>query len=75
MAQRTAEEIRASIEEQRELLAGDLVQLRTSLAEVSDWRKQLRVHKREAVVAAAVAGFVVAGGLGALGGALRRRRR
>ncbi len=75
MPQRSSTEIRASIEEQRTLLAGELEQLRTGLAEVTDWRKQLREHKREAVIAAAVTGFIVAGGLGALSGALRRRRR
>lgn len=75
MAQRSSEEIRASIEEQRVLLAGELEQVRTGLAEVTDWRKQLREHKREAAIVAAVAGFVVAGGIGALGGAFRRRRR
>lgn len=75
MPPRSSEEIRASIEEQRTLLAGELEQLRTGIAEVTDWRKQLREHKREAVIAAAVAGFVVAGGIGALSGALRRRRR
>jgi hypothetical protein len=75
MPERSSAEIRASIEEQRTLLAGELEQLRTGLAEVTDWRKQLREHKREAMIAAAVAGFVVAGGIGALSGALRRRRR
>lgn len=71
MAQRSAAEIRASIEEERLLLAQDLERVRTSLTEVTDWRKQLRAHKREAMVAAAVAGFVIAGGLSAFG---RRRR-
>ena len=56
MPQRSSTEIRASIEEQRTLLAGELEQLRTGIAEVTDWRKQLREHKREAVIAAAVIG-------------------
>ena len=75
MPQRTSAEIRESIEEQRELLATDIVQLRNSLAEVTDWRRHLREHKKEAVAVAAVAGFAVAGGLGALAGGFRRRRR
>jgi hypothetical protein len=70
--QRSSEQIRASIEEQRLLLAKDLEQLRSSITEVTDWRKQLRTHKSEAIAAAAVAGFVIAGGLSAFG---RRRRR
>jgi len=75
MSQRSSAEIRASIEEQRELLAGDLVKLRNSLAEASDWRRHLRAHKTEAIAVAAVAGFVVAGGLSVLSGGFRRRRR
>ena len=72
MPQRSSEEIRSSIEEQRLLLAKDLEQVRSSVTEITDWRKQLRVHKTEAIAVAAVVGFVVAGGLSAFG---RRRRR
>lgn len=68
--QRSAAEIRRSIEQHRAELAGELIELRTHAAEVSDWRRQLRAHKTELMVAAAVAGFVVAGGLRAF----RRRR-
>ena len=67
---RSSTEIRDSIEQERVALAGELEQLRSTLAEVTDWRKQLRSHKREVVAIAAVSGFLVAGGLRAL----RRRR-
>ena len=72
---RSPEEIRASIERNREQLAVSVTQLRGELAELTDWRKQLVLHRREAVIGAAVAGFVIGGGIAALGGALFGRRR
>lgn len=74
-AQRTSAEIRQSIESNRADLAVSLQRLRGEVAEITDWRKQLGRHQREVMVGAAVAGFVVGGGLAALGGLLRRRRR
>ena len=44
------------------------------MAEVTDWRKQIAKHRKQVVIGAAVAGFVIGGGIAALGG-LRRRRR
>ena len=32
-------------------------------AEVTDWRKQLRKHRKEVLIGAAVAGFVLGGGI------------
>jgi hypothetical protein len=77
MPTRSPEQIRASIEENRQELAVSLTRLRGEVAELTDWRKQLNLHRREAVVGAAVAGFVIGGGIAALSGALfgRRRRR
>jgi hypothetical protein len=75
MAQRSAAEIRQSIESNRADLAVSLQRLRGEVAEVTDWRKQLGRHQREVMLGAAVAGFVVGGGIAALGGLLRRRRR
>jgi hypothetical protein len=43
------------------------------VAEVTDWRKQLRVHQREVLIGAAVAGFVIGGGIAGMFGLLRRR--
>jgi hypothetical protein len=73
MPTRSPEQIRASIEENRQELAVSLTRLRGEVVELTDWRKQLNLHHREAVVGAAVIG----GGIAALGGALfgRRRRR
>ncbi len=77
MPARTSEEIRASIEQNRQELGVSLERLRGGVVELTDWRKQLTVHRREAVIGAAVAGFVIGGGIAALGGAVfgRRRRR
>jgi hypothetical protein len=75
MPQRTPEEIRASIESNRAELAVSLQRLRSEVAEVTDWRKQIREHQKQVLVAAAVAGFVLGGGIAAMGGLTRRRRR
>jgi hypothetical protein len=74
MPQRSAEEIRRSIESNRAELALSLERLRGEVAEVTDWRKQIARHQRSVLIGAAVAGFVIGGGFAALGG-LRRRRR
>jgi len=68
MPTRTPEEIRASIEHNRQELGQSLERLRGEVTRLTDWRGQLRVHQREAIIAAAVVGFVVGGGLAALGG-------
>ena len=75
MPTRTPEEIRRSIESNRAELALSLGRLRGEVAEVTDWRKQIARHRREVVIGAAVAGFVIGGGIAALGGIMRRRRR
>ena len=70
---RTPEEIRASIEANRLELAVSIDRLRGEVAELTDWRKQLNLHRREALVGAAVAGFVIGGGIAAVGRVLFRR--
>jgi hypothetical protein len=74
MATRTPEEIRRSIESNRAELALSLGRLRGEVAEVTDWRKQITRHRTQVVVGAAVAGFVIGGGLAAVGGLFRRNR-
>jgi hypothetical protein len=73
--QRSSAEIRASIEANRAELAHSMSKLRGEVAELTDWRKQLVRHQREAMIGAAVAGFVIGGGIAAVGGLFRRRRR
>ena len=68
---RTPEEIRASIEVNRQALAVSVARLRGEVHELTDWRKQLGEHQRPALVSAAITGFLLGGGLSLL----RRRRR
>jgi hypothetical protein len=80
MAGRTPEEIRASIQKNREALAVSVVELRGEVAEITDWRKQVRANQKQLTLGAAAAGFVLSGGLAGLTGVLtfrqaRRRRR
>jgi len=67
-AARSAAEIRRDIERTRGQLSGSLDTLRGRVIELTDWRRQLREHRGELLVGAAVAGFVVGGII-----ALRRR--
>jgi Protein of unknown function (DUF3618) len=74
-ATRTPDEIRRSIEANRAELGLAVDRLRAEVAEVTDWRKQLRIHRKQALIGAAVAGFVIGGGIAALGGLLRGSKR
>ena len=73
MAQRTPQELRASIEANRMELERSLGTLRAEITEAADWRKHLQRHKREVVIGAAVAGFVIGGGIAGFTGLFRRR--
>jgi hypothetical protein len=66
---RSAAEIRSDIDVQRQDLGQSVEQLRHKFAELTDWRRQVREHKNELVIGAAVVGFAIGGFL-----ALRRRR-
>jgi hypothetical protein len=66
---RSAKEIRSDLARTRDELSTSVEALRGRVAELTDWRRQLREHRRELIVGAAIAGFVVGGVL-----ALRRRR-
>jgi hypothetical protein len=78
MPSRSPDEIRISIEENRQQLAVSLEKLRGEVVELSDWRRQLVAHQQEILIGAGVAGFVLGGGVAAVGSLLfggRRRRR
>lgn len=75
MASRTPEEIRASIEANRNDLAVSVQKLRNEVAEVTDWRKQLKANQQNVMIGAAVVGFVAAGGVAAFGSLFTRRKR
>ena len=60
---RSPELIRAQIEETRRELAFSVNDLRGKVAELTDWRSQLVKNKKGALIGAAVAGFVIGGGV------------
>ena len=70
---RTPEEIRQSIEANRAELGVAVERLRTEVAVVTDWRTKLNQNRKNVLIGAAVAGFVLGGGIAAVGGLLRRR--
>ena len=74
MPARSSEEIRSAIEADRQQLGTAVEKLRVEVTELTDWRKQLRTHQREIVMGAAVAGFVIGGGVAGVFGLFRRRR-
>lgn len=70
MPGRSASQIRRDIELQRQALGSSVEALRGRVHELTDWRRQVREHKRELVIGAAAVGFAVGSML-----ALRRRRK
>jgi hypothetical protein len=62
---RSPEMIRASIEETRHELAFSVNDLRSKVAEITNWRGQLVKNRKTALIGAAVAGFVIGGGVAA----------
>ena len=72
---RSPEEIRRSIERNRQELGVAVEQLRGEVVKLTDWRGQLRRHERQVLIGAGLAGFVVGGGLAALGALTFGRRK
>ena len=66
---RSSGEIRRDIEVQRVELGHSVEALRDRVSELTDWRRQVREHRRELIIGAAAAGFLIGGIV-----ALRRRR-
>ena len=71
---RSPEMIRASIEETRRELAFSVNDLRSKMNELTNWRGQLVRNRRAALVGAAVAGFVIGGGVAATVSLITGRR-
>lgn len=71
---RSPEMIRASIEETRHELAFSVNDLRSKVAEITNWRGQLIRNRKQALIGAAVAGFVIGGGVAAGISIISRRR-
>jgi len=72
---RSPDDIRNSIESTRQELAFSVNDLRSKVGELTNWRRQLVENRQAALVGAAVAGFVIGGGVAATISLLRRRRR
>ena len=72
-ANRSPEQIRSSIEATREELAFSVNDLRSKVNEIADWRRHLIENRQAALVGAAVAGFVIGGGVAATFSLFRRR--
>jgi hypothetical protein len=68
MPGRSAAQIRRDIDLQRRDLGTSVELLRGRVAELTDWRRQVREHRSQLIAGAAVAGF-------ALGGLMMLRRR
>jgi hypothetical protein len=73
MAERSPEQIRTSIHETRQELAFSVNDLRSKVTELTNWRRQLTNNRQSALIGAAVAGFVIGGGVAATVSLLRRR--
>jgi hypothetical protein len=72
MAGRTPEEIRASVENTRQELQYSLNDLQSKVTELTDWRSKLARHRKQVLIGAAVAGFVIGGGIAGFTGIFRR---
>jgi hypothetical protein len=68
------EMIRASIEETRRELTFSVNDLRSKVNELTNWRGQLIRNRKAALVGAAVAGFVIGGGVAATVSIITGRR-
>jgi hypothetical protein len=66
---RSSSQIRRDIDAQRQDFGRSVEALRGRVTELTDWRRQVREHRRELVTGAAIVGFAIGGLI-----ALRRRR-
>jgi len=73
MPQRSSAEIRASLEETRRELSYSVTDLQSKVRQLTDWRARLAENQQKAIIGAAVAGFVIGGGIAATVGLFRRR--
>lgn len=69
---RSPEEIRASVEVTRQELQYSIRDLEAKVTELTDWRQMLARHRKQVLIGAAVAGFVIGGGIAGFTGLFRR---
>jgi hypothetical protein len=72
MPTRSPQEIRASVENTRQELEYSLNDLQSKVHEITNWKAQMAAHRKEVLIGAAVAGFVIGGGIAAFTGLFRR---
>ena len=72
MPTRTPQEIRASVEATRQELQFSVNDLQAKVHEITDWKSQLAAHRKEVLIGAAVAGFLIGGGIAAFTNVFRR---
>jgi hypothetical protein len=70
---RSSDQIRTSIVETRRELAFSVNDLRSKVGELTNWRRQLAENREKALIGAAVAGFLIGGGVAATVSLIRRR--
>jgi hypothetical protein len=75
MPSRTPDEIRSSMERNRQQLGTAVEQLRVEVVRLTDWRSQLSRYEPQVLIGAGVAGFVLGGGIAALGALTFGRRK
>ncbi len=73
-AQRSPEDIRRDIEQHRRELGEAVTRLRGEVQRATDWRSQVVANKQQVLVGAAIAGFVLGGGIAAVPRLFRRKR-
>jgi hypothetical protein len=75
MPARSPEEIRGSMERNRKELGTAVDHLRVEVVKLTDWRAQLRQYEPQVLIGAGVAGFVLGGGIAAIGALTFGRRK
>jgi hypothetical protein len=75
MPARSPEQIRDSMERNRKELGTAVEHLRVEVVKLTDWRSQLRQYEPQVLIGAGVAGFVLGGGLAAIGALTFGRRK
>jgi hypothetical protein len=73
MPARSPEEIRASLQATRTELEYSINDLQGKVRQLTNWRRQLAENRNTAIIGAAVAGFLIGGGVAATFGLFRRR--
>ena len=71
---RSSGEIQQNLDRTRAELASSVDSLRLAVERKTDWRRVIQENRGTVIVGAVATGFLIGGGLAALGGLLRRRR-